>query len=76
MVTSRRMFPSDFYSFPDVYEVGMSHLGTTILYHLTNEREDTYAEHTYTSLKDMQDCMKEAGIPLYSPETYAPAGRF
>ena len=64
------------FAFPDVYEVGMSHLGTTILYHLTNEREDTYAERTYAPFKDMQDCMKEAGIPLYSLETYTPAAEF
>lgn len=32
------------FCFPDVYEVGMSHLGTKILYHLINEREDTFAK--------------------------------
>jgi len=35
------------FCFPDVYEVGMSHLGMKILYHLLNEREDTYCERVF-----------------------------
>jgi len=35
------------FAFPDVYEVGMSHLGMKILYHLLNEREDTYCERVF-----------------------------
>ena len=58
------------YAFPDVYEVGMSNLGHIILYHLTNEREDTYAERVYCPFRDMQEQMKKEGIPLYSLETY------
>ena len=64
------------FAFPDVYEVGMSHLGSIILYHLTNEREDTYAERAYAPFPDMQQRMKEMGIPLYSLETYTPAREF
>jgi len=64
------------FAFPDVYEVGMSHLGSTILYHLTNEREDTYAERTYAPFPDMQEQMIKAGIPLYSLETYTEASAF
>ncbi len=64
------------YAFPDAYEVGMSHLGSTILYNLTNEREDTYAERTFAPFPDMQEEMKKAGIPLYSLETYTPASEF
>ena len=64
------------YAFPDVYEVGMSHLGTQILYKLTNEREDTYAEQCFAPFPDMQEEMKKAGIPLYSLETFTPASEF
>ncbi len=64
------------FAFPDVYEVGMSHLGSTILYHMTNQREDAYAERAYVPFRDMQEKMKEAGIPLYSLETYTPAKEF
>ena len=54
------------FAFPDVYEVGMSHLGSIILYHMTNARPDTYAERAYAPFPDMQAQMKQAGIPLYS----------
>ena len=64
------------FAFPDVYEVGMSHLGSTILYHMTNQRGDAYAERAYVPFRDMQEKMKEAGIPLYSLETYTPAKEF
>ena len=64
------------FAFPDVYEVGMSHLGSIILYNMTNEREDTFAERTYCPFPDMQEKMKEEGIPLYSLETYTPAKEF
>ena len=43
MVKKRTDLPVRFlFAFPDIYEVGMSHLGTTILYHMQNQREDTY----------------------------------
>lgn len=64
------------FAFPDVYEVGMSHLGTQILYKLTNEREDTFAEQCFAPFPDMQEEMKKAGIPLYSLETFTPAKEF
>ena len=64
------------YAFPDVYEVGMSNLGLAILYNLANEREDTCCERVYAPFPDMQEQMKQAGIPLYSLETYTPAAEF
>ncbi len=64
------------FAFPDVYEVGMSHLGSVILYHLANKRDDTYAERTYAPFLDMQQKMREAGIPLYSLETFTEAALF
>ncbi len=64
------------FAFPDVYEVGMSHLGSIILYHMTNARSDTYAERAYAPFPDMQEQMKKMGIPLYSLETYTEASAF
>ena len=57
------------FCFPDVYEVGMSHLGTRILYHTINEREDTYCERVFAPWPDMEQLMKENNIPLYALET-------
>ena len=57
------------FCFPDVYEVGMSHLGTRILYHTINERKDTYCERVFTPWPDMEQLMKENNIPLYALET-------
>ena len=55
--------------FPDVYEVGMSHLGTKILYHLLNEKEQVYCERVFAPWFDMEDKMREHNIPLFSLET-------
>ena len=57
------------FCFPDVYEVGMSHLGTRILYHTINERPDTYCERTFAPWPDMEKLMRENNIPLYTLET-------
>ena len=57
------------FCFPDVYEVGMSHLGTRILYHTINERPDTYCERTFAPWPDMEALMRENNIPLYTLET-------
>ncbi len=64
------------FAFPDIYEVGMSNLGTTILYWLQNEREDCYCERAYAPFKDMMEEMQKADIPLYSLETHTPAAEF
>lgn len=77
MVKKRTDLPVRFlFAFPDIYDVGMSHLGTTILYHLQNQREDTYCERTYAPFGDMQAQMRAHGIPLYSLETHTPAAEF
>ncbi len=57
------------FCFPDVYEVGMSHLGTRILYYTLNEREDTYCERAFAPWPDMENLMRENNIPLYALET-------
>ncbi|WP_032120907.1 TIGR03960 family B12-binding radical SAM protein [Clostridium amazonitimonense] len=57
------------FCFPDVYEVGMSHLGSRILYHVLNSREDTYCERAYAPWPDMENLMRENHISLYALET-------
>ena len=57
------------FCFPDVYEVGMSHLGLRILYHLINEREDAYCERVFTPWVDMCREMEKENIPLFTVET-------
>ncbi len=58
------------FCFPDVYEVGMSHLGMKILYHLLNEREDVFCERVFAPWVDMEANMREYGIPLFTLETH------
>lgn len=57
------------FCFPDVYEVGMSHLGTKILYYVLNEREDTFCERAFTPWPDMENLLRENNIPLYALES-------
>ena len=62
--------------FPDIYEVGMSHLGSRIIYSLLNEREDTYCERVYAPWVDMESRMRENSIELFSLETETPLRDF
>ena len=57
------------FCFPDVYEVGMSHLGSRILYHTINLREDTYCERAFAPWPDMEELMRKNNIPLFTLET-------
>lgn len=57
------------FCFPDVYEVGMSHLGSRILYHTINQRSDTYCERTFAPWPDMEEQMRKNNIPLFALET-------
>ena len=57
------------FCFPDVYEVGMSHLGTKILYHMLNNRDDTYCERVFAPWVDMEDEMRKRGIKLFALES-------
>ena len=50
--------------FPDVYEIGMSHLGIRILYEMFNRRDDVYCERVYSPWPDPHKIMKEEDIPL------------
>jgi radical SAM family uncharacterized protein/radical SAM-linked protein len=62
--------------FPDVYEIGMSHLGLKILYSLLNKREGWAAERVYAPWPDMEAKLREKGIPLLSLESYTPLREF
>lgn len=64
------------FCFPDVYEVGMSHLGMKILYHLLNEREDTWCERVFAPWVDMEARMRENSIPLFGLESRDPISEF
>lgn len=62
--------------FPDVYEIGMSHLGIQILYDMFNKREDTYCERVYSPWEDLDKILREKKIPLFSMETQQPIKNF
>lgn len=57
------------FCFPDVYEIGMSHLGLRILYDMYNRRSDTYCERVFAPWVDMEEKMREENIKLFSLET-------
>ena len=61
---------------PDVYEVGMSNLGLAILYEILNRRVDIAAERVYAPWIDMEEKMRERGIPLFSLESRRPIRAF
>jgi len=63
-------------AFPDVYEVGMSHLGTQILYAVLNSREDVACERVYAPWYDMENLLKQQGWPLFSIENRLPLSAF
>ena len=62
--------------FPDVYEIGMSHLGIQILYDMFNRREDTWCERVYSPWMDLDKILKEKNIPLFALESQDPVRDF
>lgn len=62
--------------FPDVYEVGMSHLGIQILYDMFNRRKDVWCERVYSPWLDLDKIMREEKIPLFSLESQTPVREF
>lgn len=64
------------FAFPDVYEVGMSHLGMQILYKVVNDREDALMERVFAPWVDMEKKMREAGMLLFSLESKRPLREF
>ncbi len=62
--------------FPDVYEIGMSHLGVQILYDMFNKMEDVWCERVYSPWPDLHKIMKEENIPLFGLESQEPIRDF
>lgn len=62
--------------FPDVYEIGMSHLGIQILYDMFNKREDVWCERVYSPWIDLDKIMREQNIPLFALESQDPIKEF
>lgn len=63
-------------AFPDLYEVGMSHLGLKILYDILNRRPDALAERVYAPAPDLEEELRRRALPLFSLESTSPAGDF
>ncbi|MCR5250854.1 MAG: TIGR03960 family B12-binding radical SAM protein [Lachnospiraceae bacterium] len=64
------------FCFPDVYEIGMSHLGLQILYGLMNSYEDVWCERVFSPWSDMDALMRREGIPLFALESQDPVRDF
>ncbi|MCX7614765.1 MAG: B12-binding domain-containing radical SAM protein, partial [Clostridiales bacterium] len=63
-------------AFPDIYEVGMSHLGSRILYGLYNSLDGVFCERVYAPWPDMEREMRKSGLPLYALESHDPIKLF
>ncbi|ATW25487.1 TIGR03960 family B12-binding radical SAM protein [Candidatus Formimonas warabiya] len=62
--------------FPDLYEVGMSHLGLRLLYHVVNQRQEFLMERAFAPMVDMEELMRTHHVPLFSLESYRPLHTF
>lgn len=58
------------FAFPDIYEVGMSHLGMHIIYNLLNEVDDIFCERIFAPWIDMEGILRKENLPLFTLETY------
>lgn len=63
-------------AFPDTYEIGMSHLGLSILYHVISEEPTMLAERVFAPWGDMEAELLRCGMPLFSLESHRPVGEF
>lgn len=63
-------------AFPDVYEVGMSHLGIQVLYHILNGKKEIACERVFAPWVDMEKVLREKGVPLSSLESSTPLTQF
>lgn len=63
-------------AFPDTYEIGMSHLGLQILYHMLNSRPDIVAERVFAPWIDMERELRQRDLPLYTLESFTPLADF
>ena len=64
------------FCFPDVYEVGMSHLGMQILYNLLNSKDNIFCERVFAPASDMEEAMISNDIPLFALESRQPIRHF
>ena len=64
------------FCFPDLYEIGMSNVALHILYHLLNQRTDTWCERAFTPWTDMASGMRRLGLPIYALESRTPLAGF
>ena len=64
------------FSFPDVYEIGMSNLGMMLLYNMFNKRQDVWCERVYSPWLDLDKLMREKNIPLFALESQDPIKDF
>ena len=64
------------FCFPDVYEIGMSHLGMQILYHDFNRYDDVWCERVFSPWLDLDKVMREKNIPLFALESQEPVKNF
>lgn len=62
------------FAFPDVYEVGMSHLGMQIIYRLLNEQKDVFCERVFSPWTDMEEKMRSEELKLFTLESKSPVG--
>lgn len=63
-------------AFPDMYEIGMSHFGMQILYHILNGRPEIAAERVFAPANDMAQRLRKTGLGLFSLETQVPLKSF
>ncbi len=61
--------------FPDLYEIGMSHLGLSILYNQLNRRDDVYCERVFSPMKDMEEILIHENIDLFTLESQKPVNK-
>ena len=62
--------------FPDVYEIGMSHLGLQILYDMFNKMDGVYCERVFSPWTDLDQRMRKEQIPLFALESQDPVRNF
>ena len=63
-------------AFPDLYEIGTSHFGIQILYHILNQRPNIAAERVFSPAEDMEQLMRASHLPLVSLESQYPLNQF
>ena len=64
------------FCFPDIYDIGMSHLGLRILYGALNEQKGTWCERVFQPWTDMEEKMRQEGIKLYTMESHTSLDEF